>query len=85
MLLKELLPPFVSSQPHPLDFRRLESVHSDTPHKTDMHSQSAMHARTRETDKDTEFGGCPLRRGRTAIDTAIIGIGLLDLEELGTS
>lgn len=41
-----------------------------------------MHSSTRKTYEDAEFRGSPLGRGGPAVGAAVIGIGLLDLEEL---
>jgi hypothetical protein len=83
MLFKERLPAFVPAQPHPLNFLRLERIHRDAAHETNVHAQSPVHARATQTDEDAKLGRRPLGRGRTAIHAAVIGVGLLNVEELG--
>jgi len=82
-LLKETLPRPIPPQPHPLNLDRFKRIHRDTPHKTNMHSQPPVYARTTQTNKDPELGGRPLRRRRPAVAAPVVLIGFLDLEELG--
>lgn len=82
MLFKERLPALVPTQPHPLNFLRLERIHRDAAHETNMHAQPPVHARTTQADEDAKLGRRPLRRGCTTVYAAIIGVGLLDVEEL---
>ena len=60
MGLKEILPALIPTQPHPLNLGCLERIHGDTPHKTDVNTQSSMNACAGQTDEYAEFGGCPL-------------------------
>lgn len=82
ILIKEVPPNLITTQPHPLDLRRLESVHCDTPHETDMYTQSSVNTRTRQTYEHAEFRGSPLWRWSPAVCASIIAVGLLDFEQL---
>lgn len=44
-----------------------------------------MYARAAQADEDAEFRGRPLWGGSAAVATAVVGVGFLDLEELGAS
>jgi hypothetical protein len=48
-----------------------------------VHTQSSMYARTAQADEDAEFGRCPLWGWGAAVAAAVVGVRLLDLEELG--
>lgn len=82
MIIKEVPPRFIPRQSHPLNLRLLKRIHRDTPHKTYMHAESAMHAGAREADEDAEFGGRPLWGGCPAVAAAVVGVRLLNIEEL---
>lgn len=82
MPIKEVPPSLIPTQAHALNFLRLEGIHGDASHETNVHAQAAVDASATEADKDAEFGGCPLWGGRVAICAAIVGVGLLDIEEL---
>jgi hypothetical protein len=79
---KKLLPSPIPPKPHPLNLHRLKRIHSNTPHKTNMHPQPSMYPRTTQADKYAEFRRRPLRGWRAAVAAAVVLGGFLDLEEL---
>jgi hypothetical protein len=47
-----------------------------------MHTQSTVDTCAAQADEDAEFGGGPLWRRRSAVATAIVPVGFLNLQEL---
>jgi hypothetical protein len=72
VLLEELPPARIATEAHPLDLARLEGVHGDAAHKGNVDAEAAMHAGAGEADEDSEFGRCPLRRGRIAVAADVV-------------
>ena len=48
-----------------------------------MHTQASVYASAAEAYENAEFGRRPLWRGGPTIAAAVVGVGLLDFEQLG--